>query len=215
MVSAPGVEVQRVGFHNSVAYADQQVSRYLFVLVDQATKNRSTLDASICVKIVWGASSCRVSGAAWLCARRDVRDHRGGEGAEKLAGDVPLEAAPDLPIGFPFSTAADHVGLGAGVAAHPDVSDDVNGVVQRPVSAPVEPVALGLSTGGLDRAGPGKLGEGGIGAAPPGVRERDDGLGGADWADSGLDGQPGDQVVDDCGRLVAVGLERSAGLPQG
>ena len=36
-----------VGFQNSVTCADQQVSRHPFVLIDQATKNRSTLDPFI------------------------------------------------------------------------------------------------------------------------------------------------------------------------
>jgi hypothetical protein len=54
------------------------------------------------------------------------------------------------------------------------------------VPTPIEPVAGSLAAGGLDRAGPGELGEGGVAAAASGVGERDDGLGGADRADSGF-----------------------------
>jgi hypothetical protein len=76
------------------------------------------------------------------------------EGAVELAGDV----APDLAIGFPFGAAADHVGLGVEVAAHPGGGDDVDGLVQRPVSAAHEAVAGGLAAGGFDRAGSGEFG---------------------------------------------------------
>jgi hypothetical protein len=62
--------------------------------------------------------------------------------------------------------------------------------------------------------GRGECGEGGIGAAAPGVGERDESLGGADGADSGPGGQLGDQVVDDRGQLGAVGLERAGCLAQ-
>jgi hypothetical protein len=88
----------------------------------------------------------------------------------------------------------------------------VEGFVQCPVPTPIEPVAGGLAAGGLDRAGPGELGEGGVAAAASGVGERDDGLGGADGADSGLAEQPGSQVVDNRGQLGAVGGKRAGGL---
>jgi len=69
--------------------------------------------------------------------------------------------------------------------------DDLDGLVECPVSASVESVASGLAAGGLDRAGPGEFGEGGIVAVATGVGERDDGLGGADRADSGRVVSPG------------------------
>lgn len=172
-------------------------------------------DASICVKIAWSASSCRVAGAGGgLCVGGGVGVHRGGEGAVELAGDVSLDAAPDLAVGFAFSAAAGQVVLGFGVVAHSGVGDDVDGLVECSVPASVESVAGGLAAGGLERAGSGEFGEGGIVAAAPGVGERDDGLGGADRADSGAGGQLRDQVVDDCGQFGAVGLERASGLAQ-
>jgi hypothetical protein len=48
-----------VGFQDSVACADQQVSRCPFVLVDQATKNRSTLDPFITEVCHGVGRSCR------------------------------------------------------------------------------------------------------------------------------------------------------------
>ena len=75
-------------------------------------------------------------------------------------------------------------------------------------------MAGGLAAGGLDRAGPGEFGEGGVVAAATRVGERDDGLGGADRTDSGPGGQPRDQVVDDRGQLGAVGFERAGRLTQ-
>ena len=45
-----------MGFQNSVACADQQISRYPFVVVDQATKNRSTFDpfmTEVCHGVGW------------------------------------------------------------------------------------------------------------------------------------------------------------------
>jgi hypothetical protein len=111
--------------------------------------------------------------------------HGCGEGAVELAGDVSLEAAPDFAVRFSFGTAAGQVGLGARVVVHTAAGDDVDGLVQCPVSAAVQSVAGGLATGGFQGAGPGEFGEGGIVAATPGVGERHDGLSGADRADSG------------------------------
>lgn len=40
-------QIPRVGFQKSVTYAEEQFSRCPFLLVDQATKNRPTLDPFI------------------------------------------------------------------------------------------------------------------------------------------------------------------------
>ena len=47
------------------------------------------------------------------------------------------------------------------------------------------------------------------------MRERHDGLGGADRADAATLDQSGDDVVDDGLQLGAVGLERAGGFAQG
>jgi NAD(P)-dependent dehydrogenase (short-subunit alcohol dehydrogenase family) len=87
------------------------------------------------------------------------------------------------------------VNLGSVAGTYPYPGGNVYGAtkafVQCPVAASVESVACGLAAGGLDRAGPGELGERGVVATAAGVGERHDGLGGADWADPVLVGQPG------------------------
>src|SRR6185437_4787427 len=62
----------------------------------------------------------------------------GVEGAVELAGDVALEDAADVAVGFAFGAAAGEVGMGAGAAAHPGERDGVQGVVEVPVAAAVE-----------------------------------------------------------------------------
>jgi hypothetical protein len=58
-----------------------------------------------------------------------------------VSGDVSLEAADDLAFGAAFFGAAFYVGLGVGVAAHPDHGDGPQGVVGLAVAAAVEAVA--------------------------------------------------------------------------
>src|SRR5947209_18091225 len=111
--------------------------------------------------------SCEPVGAG-LCAGRGVWGHRGGQGAEELAGDVSLEAASDLTLGLAFSATAGHVGLGGGVAAHSGARDGVEGFVQRPVSPAIKPVAGGLTAGCLKGAGAGECGERGVVATASG-----------------------------------------------
>src|SRR6187455_2901394 len=83
------------------------------------------------------------------------RGHGGGEGAVELAGDVPLEAAADLPRVLALGGAPGDVGLGARAAAHPGRGDGVQGPVHGAVPAPVEPVPHGAAAAG------------GSGLAPP------------------------------------------------
>ena len=76
----------------------------------------------------------------------------------------------------------------------------------------IEPVAGGLAAGGLDRAGPGELGEGGVTATASGMGKRHYGLSSADGTDPGLVKESGSQVVDDPGQLGTVGGKRSGAL---
>jgi len=63
------------------------------------------------------------------------------EVAVYLAGDVTLQAADDLRLGFPFGGAALGVGAGGRVRAQPGEHDPPQGVVGLAVTAGVEPVA--------------------------------------------------------------------------
>jgi hypothetical protein len=62
--------------------------------------------------------------------------HHGGQGAVELAGDVTLEAAPDLACGLALRGASCDVGAGLGAAAHPCEGDGVDRAVQCPGSPP-------------------------------------------------------------------------------
>jgi hypothetical protein len=90
----------------------------------------------------------------------------------------------------------------------------VDGAVQGPVSAAVEPVPDGAAAAGRDGAGAAEGGEGGLVAAAAGVGEADDGLGGADRPDAVAAGQTGGDVVDDGQQLLAVVLELAPGRVQ-
>jgi hypothetical protein len=79
--------------------------------------------------------------------------HGGGEDAVELAGDVALEAAPDLAEGFALRGAPGDVGEGPLTAAHPREGDGVHGAVERPVPAAVESVACRAPAAGLKRTG--------------------------------------------------------------
>ncbi len=130
----------------------------------------------------------------------------------ELAGDVALEAAADFPGGLSFRGAPGYVGEGAGAAAHPGDRDGVDGPVQGPVAAAVEPVPDGLAAAGRDRADAAEGGERGFAAAPAGVGEAHDGLRGADRPDAEPAGQAGGDVVDDGQQLGMVVLELVPGL---
>ena len=58
-----------------------------------------------------------------------------------LAGDVTLQAADDLRLGFPFGRAALGVGVGGRVRAQPGEHDPPQGMIGLAVTAGVEPVA--------------------------------------------------------------------------
>jgi len=105
---------------------------------------------------------------------------RAGELAVELAGDVPLEAAADLPGRLSLSGAPGHVSAGAGTAAHPGDRDGVDGPVEGTVAAAVEPVPDGLATAGWDWASAAEGGEGSFATAAAGAGEADAALGGAD-----------------------------------
>lgn len=141
--------------------------------------------------------------------------HGGGEGAVELAGDVPLEASADFAGGFAFYGASCEVGAGFGAVAHSAGGDGVDGAVEGPVAATVEPMSDGAAAAGWQRVGAGEGGEGGVVSASAGMGEADDGLGGADRSDAALVGQARSEIVDDGQKLGAVGLERVTGLAQG
>jgi hypothetical protein len=81
-----------------------------------------------------------------LCLSR-VREwlHRPGELAVELAGDVSLETAADFSWGLALGGAPGDVGAGPCASAYPGQRDGVDGAVQGPVAAAVEPVPDGLA----------------------------------------------------------------------
>src|SRR6266496_1561519 len=86
-----------------------------------------------------------------------------------LAADVAFEAALDLAFALALAGAAVDVGPGRLVVAHADEDDAVECGVGLAVAAPVEPVAVCLARGGVDRGGAAEHREGGLGAEPFGV----------------------------------------------
>lgn len=63
---------------------------------------------------------------------------KGEELVVDAAGQVALEAADDLELGFAFGEASLHVGLGFGVVVEADDDGAVEGGVGGPVAAAVE-----------------------------------------------------------------------------
>jgi hypothetical protein len=137
-----------------------------------------------------------------------------GELPVELAGDVPLEAAPDFSWGLSLGGAPGDVGAGAGAAAYPGDGDGAAGAVKGPVAAAVEPVPYCSAAAGRDGAGAAERGKCGLAAAPPGVGEAHDGLRGADRPDAIAAGEPGSEILDDGQQLGAVVLELVPGLVQ-
>ena len=84
-----------------------------------------------------------------------------------------------------------HIGAGQGVVAHADDGDGVQGMVELPVTAAIQPIAPGLPRAGGDRAGPGLGGEGGLRAPPASMGPAHQDLRGGDRADTGQLQQPG------------------------
>src|SRR5829696_1225153 len=81
-----------------------------------------------------------LSSGRWSCRCLGGECGAGVEGAVELAGDVALEAAPDLTAGFALGGAAGDVVLGRRAAPHAGHGDGVDRAVQGPVSAAVEPM---------------------------------------------------------------------------
>jgi hypothetical protein len=75
------------------------------------------------------------------------------EGVVDLAGDVSLEAAHDLALGFAFTRATLGVSAGALAVAQAADGDQVQRSVGLAVAARVQAVAGGLARGRGDRAG--------------------------------------------------------------
>jgi hypothetical protein len=76
------------------------------------------------------------------------------EDAVEVAGEVALNAAADLPVGFAFGPAAFGVGPGWRVAAHAADGNGVPGAVELAVAEAVEPVPVGAAGGDRDGGGP-------------------------------------------------------------
>src|SRR6188472_686965 len=77
----------------------------------------------------------------------------GGEDAVKLAGDVALEAAPDLTAGLAFGGASGDVFLGRWAGSDAGQGDGVDCAVQGSVAAAVESVPNRLAAAGRHGAG--------------------------------------------------------------
>lgn len=128
----------------------------------------------------------------------DVRDgDRGGEVAEHLAGDGPLEETDDLLLRSAGRTLPGHVLACAGVAGHADEGCAVEGRVGGAVTASGEAVAGGLAAGGRGWGDAAESGEGCLGAEAVGIA-------------SGGDQELGRGVVTDAGggsqaRVVGAG----------
>ena len=82
-----------------------------------------------------------------------------GEGVVDLSGHVAFQAAHDLAGRQPLSGPPDDVGLRALVCAHTADHHHVQGRIELSVAAAVEPMSLGLSARGRDRAGAAHHGE--------------------------------------------------------
>ena len=67
------------------------------------------------------------------------------ERVEYLSGDVAFEAAKDLGLGEAFGGAPLHIDLGAFVEGQPAHGDPPEGSVALPITATIQPVALGLA----------------------------------------------------------------------
>ena len=95
-----------------------------------------------------------------------------GRGAQlriDLAGNVTLQAADDLGLGFSFCGAAFDISARGRVGAHAGEHDPPQGVVGLAVAAGVEPVADGLARGCRDRGGGAQVRPGGLAAQPFGM----------------------------------------------
>ena len=111
------------------------------------------------------------------------------------------------------------------MASYSAQCDHVEGAVEFPVAAAVEPVALCLAAGGLDGAGAGQCSERRLADHSAGVAGGDDQLGGADGADAALGAQlrhelAGDRFqlpveIVDANELGALGCAMAAAVASG
>jgi hypothetical protein len=99
-----------------------------------------------------------------------VRWAGGGlHGPVEAVGDGALEAAADVFVALDLACAPQLVGNGLWVAAHAGDGDDVQGSVEVPIAASVEPVSGVLSAAGFQWTDAGQSGEGGLVADPAAV----------------------------------------------
>ena len=82
----------------------------------------------------------------------------------QLAGNSALEAAADLALALALSDPAAGIGPGRPVMDLAQHHDGVQGPIQLPVPAPIQPMTDDLAGGRLDRGRPSQHGEGGLGA---------------------------------------------------
>jgi hypothetical protein len=78
----------------------------------------------------------RVGGCCWLV---------GEEQSPDAACEIALEAAKRFAAGLPVCALTFQVGAGLGVDAGTDDRDDVQGLVELPIAAAVQPMSLGVA----------------------------------------------------------------------
>jgi hypothetical protein len=129
---------------------------------------------------------------------RSGRCERAAELGEDLPGDVALEQPDDLLAAGPVGGAAGGVGAGLRVVHQPVGGNRPQCTVGGTVTAAVQPVALGLAAGMLDRADTTERGERRLAVEPVGVvAGGDQQLGGADRTDAGPGQQPRSDLAND------------------
>ena len=136
-----------------------------------------------------------------------------GQCPEEFAGDVALDAAADFRVALAFGAAPFDVVVGAGAVPPAGLHDVVQGPVELPVAAAVEPVPHGPAAAGLQRAGAGQGRECGVVTAPADMGEGNDGLRGADWADAEAVQQSGREGLHELGELLLVRGQRGRRFP--
>src|SRR6266545_2024903 len=158
---------------------------------------------------LYSALTASASALMPLCqgvvGKRIRRAERVADLGEDLAGDVALEEPEDLFAAGAGGGAAGGVGAGLWVVHEPVVGDDPQGAVGGAVTAAVEPVALGLAAGVLDRAGTAQRRERGLAVEPVGVvTGGHQQLRGADRADPRSGQEAGHDPPDDGGDVLVV-----------
>jgi hypothetical protein len=95
-------------------------------------------------------------------------------------GQVAFDATTNFPVRTTLGAALLHVPAGFAIMGHPDDRDHVQGTVQGPVTAPVQPVPDSVPGGCGDRIYPGQGGKCCLVTDPALVRPRGETLRGAD-----------------------------------